>query len=93
VTTYLAVIGNHDRLIGIAVVVGALWLFATLAVLAFFKGAFDEEDAGYAAIREADPAPWADEPTPIYDALAAERVIASAVEVTAAEWKRQEGRP
>ena len=46
-----------------------------------------ERDAGLGDPSTVSP----DEPTPIYDALAAERVIASADAVVAAEWARTAG--
>lgn len=51
------------------------------------------EEAHYARQRTPDMGNAAvspDEPTPIFDQLAAERVVASAGEVVAAEWKRSE---
>jgi hypothetical protein len=48
------------------------------------------EDAAYDTQRTEGMGDLASEPTPIFDQLAAEAVIASAGEVVAAEWKRAE---
>lgn len=77
---------------------GAWLLFVAFVICAcagadHLKRREDRFDADLDALRTPDMGNAAvspDEPTPIFDQLAAERVVASAGEVVAAEWKRSE---
>jgi hypothetical protein len=83
---------SHIWGLAIGAVLGLLFCIAhaLLRVAAHANRALDADLTAQRTPGMGDPAATVspDEPTPIYDALAAERVIASADAVVAAEWDR-----
>ena len=68
------------------------WLILVAAVICFFAGRsrlerIAREDATYDALRGPLMGDIASEPTPLFDQLAAERVLASAAEAVEDAWK------